>query len=43
METVHYISSDVFTIDKLQEIITQGKKYNYLKRRERISLTAVCI
>ncbi|WP_121964711.1 histidine ammonia-lyase [Myroides sp. N17-2] len=26
METVHYISSDVFTIDKLQEIITQGKK-----------------
>ncbi|MDR0194325.1 MAG: histidine ammonia-lyase [Myroides sp.] len=26
METVHYISSDVFTIEKLQEIITQGKK-----------------
>ncbi len=26
METVHYISSDVFTIEKLNEIITQGQK-----------------
>lgn len=26
METVHYISSDVFTIEKLNEILTQGKK-----------------
>ncbi len=26
MEAVHYISSDVFTIEKLNEILTQGKK-----------------
>ncbi|MDR2223163.1 MAG: histidine ammonia-lyase [Flavobacteriaceae bacterium] len=26
MDTVHYISSDVFTIEKLNEIITQGQK-----------------